>query len=306
MALATRMTELLGTTHPVMNAGMGHVAVPALVAAVSEAGGLGLLATSTLTPDEVRAAVREIRSLTDRPFGANVTLTFPNDRANAAVLIEERVAVVNLSLGIAPDLVEAVHAKGGLVISTVATPRHARSAAAKGADAVIVVGHEAAGHGGAVSTLVLVPLVRAAVDVPVIAAGGFADGTGLAAALVLGADGISMGTRFATSAESPVHPSVVETWLAASAADTLVTDRIDGLPSRVLARGRALAVAEGGPPGETVRSVRGGDLDAGVVATGQVVGRVTAVRTCKEIIESVVAEAEARLRAAPGLATGTP
>jgi enoyl-[acyl-carrier protein] reductase II len=294
------MTELLGTDHPVMNAGMGHVAVPALAAAVSEAGGLGLLATSTLTPDEVRAAVREIRSLTDRPFGANVTLTFPNDRANAAVLIEERVPVVNLSLGIAADLVDAVHANGGLVISTVISARHARSAAAKGADAVIVVGHEAAGHGGPVSTLVLVPLVRAAVAVPVIAAGGFADGAGLAAALVLGADGISMGTRFATSAESPVHPSVVAAWLAATEADTVVTDRIDGLPSRVLARGRGRAVAlDGAPPGETVLSVRGGDLDAGVVATGQVVGRVAAVRPCREIIESVVAEAEARLRAGP-------
>jgi enoyl-[acyl-carrier protein] reductase II len=107
-----------------------------------------------------------------------------------------------------------------------------------------------------------------------------------------------MGTRFAASAESPVHPAVVETWLAATEADTLVTDRIDGLPSRVLARGRGRAVAlEGAPPGETWRSVRGGDLDAGVVATGQVVGRVTAVRTCREIIDAVVAEAEARLRA---------
>src|SRR4051812_19865474 len=108
------MTERFGIEHPIMNAGMGHVAVPALAAAVSEAGGLGLLATSTLTPDEVRTAVRQIRERTDRPFGANVTLTFPNDRANAAVLLEERVPVVNLSLGIAPDLVDAVHANGGL------------------------------------------------------------------------------------------------------------------------------------------------------------------------------------------------
>ncbi len=299
MPLATRMTALFGTDHPVMNAGMGHVAVPALAAAVSAAGGLGLLATSTLTPGEVRRAVREVRDRTDRPFGANVTLTFPNDRANAAVLIEERVPVVNLSLGIAADLVDAVHTNGGLVISTVISVRHARSAAAKGADAVIVVGHEAAGHGGPVSTLVLVPLVRAAVAVPVIAAGGFADGAGLAAALVLGADGISMGTRFAASAESPVHPAVLETWLGASEADTVVTDRIDGLPSRVLARGRALAVADGAPPGETWRSVRGGDLEAGVVATGQVVGGVTAVRPCREIIAALVAEAEQRLRDGP-------
>jgi enoyl-[acyl-carrier protein] reductase II len=285
-----------------MNAGMGHVAVPALVAAVSAAGGLGLLATSTLTPDEVRAAVREVRDRTDAPFGANVTLSFPNDRANAAVLVEERVAVVNLSLGIAPDLVEAVHADGGTVVSTVVSRRHARSAADKGADALLVVGHEAAGHGGPVSTLVLVPAVRAEVDLPIVAAGGFADGAGLAAALALGADGISMGTRFATSAESPVHATVIATWLAATEADTVVTDRIDGLPSRLLARGRSLAVvAEGAPPGETWRSVRGGDLDAGVVATGQVVGRITEVRTCRQIMEDVVADAVARLGAAARL-----
>jgi enoyl-[acyl-carrier protein] reductase II len=292
------MTATFGTVHPIMNAGMGHVAVPEVVAAVSAAGGLGLLATSTLEPAAVRQAVREIRDRTDAPFGANVTLTFPNDRANAAVLIEERVAVLNLSLGIAIDLVEAVHTYGGKVVSTVTSRRHARSAADKGADAVIVVGHEAAGHGGAVSTLVLVPLVRDAIDIPVIAAGGFADGAGLAAALVLGADGISMGTRFALSAESPVHAEVVRLWLEATEADTVVTDRIDGLPSRVLARGRALAVADGAPPGETWRSVRQGEIDAGVVATGQVVGRVTAVRTCRQIVEDVVAEAEARLAAA--------
>jgi enoyl-[acyl-carrier protein] reductase II len=293
------MTATLGTRHPVMNAGMGHVAVPEVVAAVSAAGGLGLLATSTLLPAEVRAAVHRIRALTDAPFGANVTLGFPNDRANAEVLLDERVPVLNLSLGIAPDLVDAVHAYGGTVVSTVTNRRHARSAAGRGADAVIVTGHEAAGHGGAVSTLVVVPLVRAEVDVPVIAAGGFADGAGLAAALVLGADGISMGTRFALSAESPVHERIVDLMLEATEADTVVTDRVDGLPSRLLARGRALEVARGAPPGETVASVRRGDVTAGVVATGQVVGRVHEIRTCREIVERTVAEAEAILAGAP-------
>jgi enoyl-[acyl-carrier protein] reductase II len=293
----------LGVTHPVMNAGMGHVAVAELAAAVSAAGGFGLLATSTLTPDDVRAAVRRIRELTDAPFGANVTLGFPNDRENADVLVEERVPVLNLSLGIAADLVDAVHAYGGKVVSTVTNRRHARSAAERGADAVIVTGHEAAGHGSDVSSLVLVPLVRREVDIPVIAAGGFADGAGLAAALILGADGVSMGTRFALTAESPVHDRVVRLLLAASESDTILTDRIDGLPSRLLARGRAAELASrgGAEPvsrelaGDTYTSVRLGDITQGVVAIGQVVGGVQEVRTCREVVESTVATAEALL-----------
>jgi enoyl-[acyl-carrier protein] reductase II len=195
----TRMTRLFGIEHPVMNAGMGHVAVSELVAAVSQAGGLGLLATSTLSPDAVRREVRAIRERTDAPFGANVTLAFDMARENAEALIDERVPVLNLSLGIAPDLVDAVHAYGGKVVSTVTTRRHARKAVASGADAVIVTGHEAAGHGSGISSLVLLPLVAREVDVPIIASGGFADGGGLAAAIMLGAEGISMGTRFALS-----------------------------------------------------------------------------------------------------------
>lgn len=331
------MTGLLGIRHPVMNAGMGHVAVARLVGAVSEAGGLGLLATSPLSPDAVRREVREIRGRTDAPFGANVTLGFDTARANAEVLIDERVPVVNLSLGIAPDIVDAVHAYGGRVLSTVTNARHARKAAASGVDALIVTGHEAAGHGGAVSTLVLVPLVAREVGLPVIAAGGFADGAGLAAALALGADGISMGTRFALCAESPAHDQLVAQLLEASESDTVVTDRVDGLPTRLLASRRAAALASLTGPlyalgrlpqvrrslglswlqavaialragrrlpyqigsvglaGDTFASVREGDTDRGVVAIGQVVGAITAVRSCREIIEATVADAEARL-----------
>jgi len=294
------MTVTLGTMHPVMNAGMGHVAVPELAAAVSAAGGLGLLATSTLSPDEVRISVHRIRELTAAPFGANVTLGFPNGRQNAAVLIEEQVPVLNLSLGIDVELIDAVHAYGGKVVSTVTNPRHARSAAGRGADAVIVTGHEAAGHGGQISSLVLIPLVRREVDIPLIAAGGFADGAGLAAALMLGADGVSMGTRFALTVESPVHEHVVRLLLAASESETILTDRIDGLLSRVLAAGRALELASAGgsqpvsreQAGDTYKSVRLGDVTQGVVAIGQVVGAVRQLLTCREVVESTVANAD--------------
>jgi enoyl-[acyl-carrier protein] reductase II len=340
-SLDTRMTRLLGISHPVMNAGMGHVAVAELVAAVSEAGGLGLLATSPLSPEAVRREIDVIRNRTDAPFGANLTLGFDTARANAEVLIDEQVPVVNLSLGFAPDIVEAVHAYGGRVVSTVTTRRHARKAATSGVDAVIVTGHEAAGHGSGVSSLVLVPLIAREVNLPVIAAGGFADGAGLAAALMLGADGISMGTRFALSAESPVHERLIAQLLAASETDTMVTDRIDGLPSRLLASRRAAALASltgplrglrrlpqvrraldlswaqavaialragrdlphqvgsAGLAGDTFAAVREGDTDRGVVALGQVVGAIDEVLTCRELIEGMVADAEARLGDTP-------
>jgi enoyl-[acyl-carrier protein] reductase II len=283
-----------------MNAGMGHVAVAELAAAVSAAGGLGVLATSTLSPDDVRASVQRIRDLTPAPFGANVTLGFPNATENAVTLVAERVPVINLSLGIDRDLLDAVHAYGGKVISTVTNRRHARSAAERGADAVVVTGSEAAGHGGEVSSLVLLPLVRGEVDIPVIAAGGFADGAGLAAALMLGAAGISMGTRFALSVESPIHERVTRRLLAAAESETLVTDRVDGLPSRLFAGGLAVELAARdaagplgpSPVGDTYRALRLGDMTQGVVAIGQVVGRVSDVRTCREVIESTVAAAE--------------
>ncbi|MEO5839837.1 MAG: nitronate monooxygenase [Acidimicrobiales bacterium] len=281
--ISTRMTDVLGIRHPVMSAGMGHLAVPSLVAAVSAAGGLGVLATSTLTPDEARESIREVRRLTSAPFGANILLRSDYAADIAAVVVDERVPVVNLALGIDADLVAGVHGYGGTVFSTVTTVRHAASAAACGVDALIATGHEAGGHGGDVSTMVLVPLLVGRVALPVIAAGGFSDGAGLAAALMLGAEGISMGSRFALSAESPIHSSVRDRLLQAAASDTIVTDQIDGLPSRVL---RAESLGR-----DTFAALRRGDLDRGVVAIGQVVGMIDDTPTCAEIIQRVVSEA---------------
>jgi enoyl-[acyl-carrier protein] reductase II len=253
--MKTRLTELLGIEHPVLCAGMGFVAVPQLCAAVSNAGGLGLLATATLNPDQVRESVRELRKSTDRPFGANVTLEFATAEANARVLIEERVPVINISLGIAPWIIEAVHEYGGRVISTVTTKRHALSAQRKGADALLVTGHEAAGHGGDATSLVILPLIAQAVELPVIGAGGFGDGRGLAAALVLGAEGISMGTRFALSVESPMHLRVKDFAFGLSELDTIYTDRIDGAGTRFLKTRRVEAMASAMSPFEALRSI---------------------------------------------------
>ncbi len=230
--MKTRITGLFAIDHPIVLSGMSWISTPELVAAVAEAGGLGILATGVLDADQTLAAVQKTRSLTQRPFAANVTLYFPGNRANAEILIAEKVPVINYSLGKGDWIADAVHAYGGKVIATVTTIKHALAAERDGADALIVTGHEAAGHGGEVTSLVLVPTIVDAVSIPVIAAGGFADGRGLAAALALGADGVAMGTRFMNTEESPVHDDAKKVSVAKSIAETIYTNRVDGLPGR--------------------------------------------------------------------------
>ena len=216
-----------------MSAGMNWVTEPSLVSAVSNAGGLGLFAIARCTPKEVRDGIMAIRSLTDRPFGINQALTYPSAKPNIEVALEEKVPVINYSLG-KPWFIEEVHHYGGKILGTVATVRHAIRAQETGVDALVVTGHEAAGHGHYATSMVLVPLVSDVVRVPIIAAGGFFDGRGLAAALMLGADGISMGTRFMLTEESMVHNNFKEACLKATEQDTLYSDMFDGMNARVL------------------------------------------------------------------------
>jgi enoyl-[acyl-carrier protein] reductase II len=232
--MRTRLTELLGIQHPIVLSGMSWVSVPELVAAVSNAGGLGILATGVFSAAQTRAAVRRVRELTDRPFGANVTLYFPGARENAEVLLAEKVPVINFSMGKGDWLVAAAHAYDGKVLATVTNVKHAQAVAAYGTDAVIATGHEAAAHGGDVTSLVLVPRLADAVRVPIVAAGGFADGRGLAAALALGADGIAMGTRFMSTAESPVHAAAKRAAVDTDSDGTVYSRRFDGQPCRVM------------------------------------------------------------------------
>jgi enoyl-[acyl-carrier protein] reductase II len=243
--MRTRMTELFGIEHPIMLAGMAFVSLPTIVAAVSNAGGLGMFNSVANTPDQIKDIIKEIKSLTDKPFGINVTLLFPNARENAAVCIEERVPILNYALGKGDWLIQAVHEYGGKVIATVATERHARRAELDGADAIVVTGMEAAAHGGEPTSLVLIPLIASEVKIPIIAAGGFCDGRGLAAALALGADGISMGTRFMLTQESPVHLAVKKVGIKATAEDTFRSDKIDGLPGRYWKNKAAMERATG-------------------------------------------------------------
>lgn len=232
--MKTRVTELLGIRYPILLSGMSWISVPKMVAAVSNAGGLGILATGPLDAERTRAAIREIRRLTDRPFGANATLLFPGAKENARVLLDEQVPVINFSLGKGDWIVKAAHAYGGKVLATVVHARHARRAQEYGVDAVIATGHEAAAHGEAVTSLVLIPSLADCLEIPVIAAGGFADGRGLAAALALGAEGIALGTRFMTTRESPLHANYKRLSIEKGVEDTLASPRIDGIPCRVL------------------------------------------------------------------------
>lgn len=242
--MKTRITKLFGIQYPIILSGMSWISVPKLVAAVSNAGGLGILATGVMTAEETREAVREIKRLTKKPFAANVTLYFPGAERNVQVLIEEKVPVINYALGKGDRLTQAVHAYGGKVVATVTTHKHALAAERAGADALIVTGYEAAGHGGAITSLVLIPSIVDAVKIPVIAAGGFADGRGLAAALALGAEGISMGTRFMNTKESPVHDRMKKLSIEKQIYDTIYTPKVDGLPARFMKSDIALKMAK--------------------------------------------------------------
>jgi len=232
--MQTKITELFGIKYPVILPGMSWISVPELVAAVSNAGGIGYLATGPLSPAKTRQSIKRIRELTNKPFGVGATLLMPGAYQNALVAIEEKVPVLNISLGKGTDLMKKVHAYGGKVISTVTTVEHALAAQNSGADALQVTGYEAAAHGSQVTTLVLVPAIVDAVNLPVVAIGGIADGRGMAAAFALGAEGVGMGTRLSMTKESPVHASAMQKQLELGIEDTIYSNRFDALYCRIM------------------------------------------------------------------------
>jgi enoyl-[acyl-carrier protein] reductase II len=242
--LKTRMTEMFGIRHPIMLAGMNWITEPNLVAAVCNAGALATLAIAQFNPEEARKNIRKVRELTDKPFMINQPLAFGTAKENIQVSLEEKVPFINYALG-KPWFIDQVHAYGGKVVGTTAIAKHAVKAAELGCDAVIVTGHEAAAHGADGTSLVLIPLVTSLVKVPVIAAGGFYDGRGLAAALALGAEGISMGTRFILTKESNVHERFKQICLKATEQDTLYSTVFDGMPGRALKTKKAEELVKG-------------------------------------------------------------
>ncbi|AWL42014.1 MULTISPECIES: nitronate monooxygenase family protein [unclassified Streptomyces] len=230
----TALTDLTGVRYPVVQTGMGWVAGPRLVSASANAGALGILASATMSVEQLRAAVREVRSRTDAPFGVNLRADAGDAGERVRIIVEEGVRVASFALAPSRDLVARLKDAGVVVIPSVGARRHAEKVAAWGADAVMVQGGEGGGHTGNVATTVLLPQVVDAVDIPVIAAGGFHDGRGLVAALAYGAAGIGMGTRFLLTSDSTVPEAVKARYLAATVKDVTVTTRVDGLPHRML------------------------------------------------------------------------
>ena len=235
MRLHTRLTELVGIEHPVVQTGMGWVAGARLVSATANAGGLGILASATMTLDELASAIGKVKAATDRPFGVNIRADASDADERADLMIREGVKVASFALAPRPELIAKLKDAGAVVIPSVGAAKHARKVASWGADAVIVQGGEGGGHTGPVATTLLLPSVLDAVDIPVIAAGGFFDGRGLAAALSYGAAGVAMGTRFLLTSDSTVPDAVKQRYLDAGPDGTVVSTRVDGMPHRVSA-----------------------------------------------------------------------
>ncbi|MDQ3790905.1 MAG: nitronate monooxygenase [Actinomycetota bacterium] len=344
----TALTKLTGVRYPVVQTGMGWVAGPRLVSAVANAGGLGILASATMTFDELRAAITEVKERTEQPFGVNLRADAVDAADRVRLMIDERVKVASFALAPSRELIGTLKDAGVVVIPSVGAVRHAEKVAAWGADAVVVQGAEGGGHTGQVATTILLPSVVDAVDIPVIAAGGFYDGRGLAAALAYGAAGVAMGTRFLLTEESTVPQAVKEAYLTRGLSDTVVTTKVDGVPHRVLRTDLVAGLEKANRATALLRAVRNagrfrrltglswssvvregltmrrnrkltwsqlvmaantpmllreglvkGNTDAGVLASGQVVGALTDLPTCADLITRIVAEAEAVIARLP-------
>ncbi len=347
--LRTPLTELVGVRHPVVQTGMGWVAGPRLVSGTANAGGLGILASATMTIEELEKAIVEVKSRTSNPFGVNLRADAADAGARCDLLIEHGVKVASFALAPKPELIARLKEHDIVVVPSIGAAKHAVKVAGWGADAVMVQGGEGGGHTGSVPTTLLLPTVLDAVDIPVIAAGGFFDGRGLAAALAYGAAGVGMGTRFLLTQDSTVPDAVKQRYLAADLNATVVTDKVDGMPHRMMRTDLVESVEESstlrrlGPTarrtlafkkmsgmtwrqlvadGRTMKhgqerswaqmvlaantpmmlraGLVEGDPDAGVLASGQVVGVIDDLPTCEELIDRVVTQAAAELRRVQG------
>ncbi len=308
----TRITDLLGIDYPIIQGGMVHLSLAPLVAAVANAGGLGVITSANLeTPDRLREELKRTMALTDKPFGVNINLApAANPVDNEAfidVSLDEGVRIFETSGRSPAPLMERFRAGNAIVIHKApGGVRFAQTAEEVGCDAVAIIGAECGGHPGPDDTgsLVLVPATVAALKIPVIAGGGFADAAGLVTALALGADGVLMGTRFMATQECPAHPKFKQWLVESTETDTLVTQRSIRAPSRNLKNAAALKVQEMEGRGATLEELLTvtsgqnsnkvyfeGDLEAGLAECGQVVGIINDVPTVKEVIDGIVSGA---------------
>ena len=304
MGIKTEITKLLGIEYPVIQGGMAWVAEYHLAAAVSNAGGLGIIGAASAPPEVVREQIQKTRELTDKPFGVNVMLMNPNAPEVAQVVAEEGVKVVTTGAGNPAKFMELWKNAGIKVIPVVASVAMARMMEKAGADAVVAEGTESGGHIGSATTMTLVPQVVDAVKIPVIAAGGIGDGRGFAAAVMLGAKAVQMGTRFIVAKESIVHKNYKDRVIKAKDIDSEVTGRSTGHPIRVLrnkmtreylkmeSEGGGLEELEMLTLGSLRKAVMDGDVVDGSLMAGQIAGLIGKEQTCKEIIEEIMDEAE--------------
>ncbi|MEI7913380.1 MAG: (3aS,4S,5R,7aS)-5-hydroxy-7a-methyl-1-oxo-octahydro-1H-indene-4-carboxyl-CoA dehydrogenase [Mycobacteriaceae bacterium] len=248
MRIQTALTRMVGIEHPVVQTGMGWVAGARLVSATANAGGLGILAAATMTIDELATAIEKVKAATDKPFGVNIRADAADAGDRVELMIREGVKVASFALAPKQELITRLKEAGSVVVPSVGAAKHAKKVAGWGADAVIVQGGEGGGHTGPVATTLLLPSVLdalAGTDIPVIAAGGFFDGRGLAAALSYGAAGVAMGTRFLLTSDSTVPDAVKQRYLNAALDGTVVSRRVDGIPHRVLRTGLVESLESG-------------------------------------------------------------
>lgn len=311
--MQTDITKLLGIEYPIIQGGMAWVAEHHLAAAVSEAGGLGLIGGANAPAEVVRNEIRQARKLTSKPFGVNVMLMSPHAEDIAKVVVEEGIKVVTTGAGSPEKYMKMWKEAGIVVIPVVASVALARRMERTGADALVAEGTESGGHIGEATTMTLVPQVVDAVNIPVIAAGGIADGRGLAASLMLGAKAVQMGTRFVVADESIVSEAYKDRIIAAKDIDSAVTGRSHGHPVRSLrnamtreyskleAEGKSFEELEYLTLGTLRKAVMEGDIVHGTVMAGQIAGLVSKKQSAKEIIDEIMSEATNLLKNAGSL-----
>jgi enoyl-[acyl-carrier protein] reductase II len=307
MALHTRLTKLLGIEHPIIQGGMAWTATWELVAAVSNAGGLGVIGAGQMPTDLLREQIRAAKQATDRPFGVNLMLLTPHIDELVQMVLDEGVSVVTTGAGNPGKYMTALQEKGIKVLPIAPSTALARRLEAAGADAIIGEGMEAGGHIGDLTTMVLTPQLVDVLSIPVVAAGGIADGRGIAAAFALGAEGVQMGTRFMCAAECTIHPDVKARILKARDRDTVVTGVSTGHPVRVLKNKLSRQIEEldrANDPeaievlgaGRLAAAMREGDVEMGSLMAGQCSAMVESIQPAAEIIAELVSQAETVLR----------
>ena len=301
--------DIIKTKYPIIQGGMANIATGEFAAAISNAGGLGLIAAGGMKSDQLRENIDRARELTDKPFGVNIMLMNPAAPEMAQVVVEEQVPVVTTGAGSPAPYMDAWKKAGIKVIPVVAAPLLAKRLESCGADAIVAEGTESGGHVGEMTTMALVPQVVDAVNIPVIAAGGIADGRQLLAAFALGACGVQVGTCLLASQECPIHQNYKEAVLGAKGSDTVVTGRIAGTPVRILknkmAREYVTQEKAGADKmelekytlGSLRRAVFEGDTDYGSLMAGQVVGQLHKIRPLRQIFEELMAGYTSQLQA---------